>query len=162
MLEISFKENKWNPPELDKEVLTSQGIEYIQGKRNLARRGSFPYCDAFIIVRFWPYIDSVFVPRGSVEAVDPESMKRFVFHEDYRWDFEDEIFLRSIFLIIPVVLIHTTVWTGYMSITRSNILIGICNGTIQKICVCSITYTTACVRIRPKKYSINPALMSWL
>ena len=101
MLEISFKENTWNPPELDKEVLTSLGIECIQGKRKLARGGSFPYCDAFIIVRFWPYIDSVFVPEGAVEAMDPESMNRFVFHDDYCWDFEDEIFFEEHILNNP-------------------------------------------------------------
>ena len=82
MLELFQKiQNDWNPPhieECEKEKICKSMKMDLQS-------------EYFVIFRIEPYIDAYYVRYGCDEDLSDSYIKRFTFHEDFRWSFEDEL-----------------------------------------------------------------------
>ena len=80
-LELFPQVNTWTPPEIDEYDYALSALKDLNAGQN----------DQFLyIFRTVPYIDSVYVEYDSLNH--PSSVRRFTFHEGYRWDAEDEEF----------------------------------------------------------------------
>ena len=75
--------NVWEPPEIRDSDLAAY-LSSIQPGESEKR-------DRLIIFRVKPYIDSLYVQYDDASG-KPTIRKRFTFHEDYRWEYEDERF----------------------------------------------------------------------
>lgn len=82
MLELFQKvKNIWNPPyigEQEAKKICKMSESYLQAER-------------FVIFKVEPYIDAYYIQYGCEEDLSDSYMKRFTFHEDYRWSYEDEL-----------------------------------------------------------------------
>ncbi len=78
------RENIWTPPEITNELIEScwTGIEHNTHK-NIER-------NYLVIFRSTPYIDTIYVEFNDSISDSPTYIKRFTFHDDYIWSYEDE------------------------------------------------------------------------
>lgn len=83
MLDFMLCKNTWNPPELSNQVLLDICTDGLPD--NIGPDGDF-----FIIFQIEPYIDTIYVHFTGEDNVASMYKKRFVFREDYKWDYEDE------------------------------------------------------------------------
>lgn len=84
MLEfMQIHTNTWEPPEITREDLINicaKGLPEDIG----------PEGDFLIITQVEPYIDALYVHFSGTDNIESMYKKRFVFREDYQWDYEDE------------------------------------------------------------------------
>lgn len=77
MLELSVKENIWDPPYLtDSEIMS-----YVSDRKNLV----VDWHDYIVFLKKTPFIDLLFVREN--DSGEVEEIERFVFHDDHIWDF---------------------------------------------------------------------------
>ena len=80
---LQTKQNTWTPPEISEQMIDQYCDEYLKEETE-----DF---DQLIIFKFEPYIDSLLIHRENTDRKAPILFtKRFVFHLDYIWEYEDE------------------------------------------------------------------------
>lgn len=95
MLELSLKENEWEPPALSEEMIGRALGTIPEGERN----GIW-----FVVMQASPYIDALLLAfreenvKGEAAGDCIEALRRFVFREHYAWNRELESLFREICL----------------------------------------------------------------
>lgn len=80
---LQTKQNTWTPPEISEQLIDQYCDEYLKEETE--------EFDQLIIFKFEPYIDSLLIHRANTDRKAPILFtKRFVFHQDYIWEYEDE------------------------------------------------------------------------
>ena len=78
-LELFPQKNTWTPPGIDEYEYAVEALDDVNARWN----------DQFLyIFKTEPYIDSIYIEYDSLGV--PKSIRRFAFHEGYRWNPEDE------------------------------------------------------------------------
>ncbi|MCM1082743.1 MAG: hypothetical protein NC428_04615 [Clostridium sp.] len=79
MLNFFQIKNTWNPPQIAEDALNKYYEEVPDD-----------YDDYLVILQTKPYIDALYVHYDNYVSENPMYSKRFVFKENYVWDYEDE------------------------------------------------------------------------
>lgn len=82
MLELRTSPNSWEPPDLDKEVV-SQLIDKMTPVPEESH-------EKLLFLQKWPYIDSLYVNYKCNDGSEEVQTERFVFHDDYTWTAQKE------------------------------------------------------------------------
>ena len=77
-----MQKNEWTPPELSEEEKASYCQKLMQDHSIQT--------DRLVVFKMEPYIDCLFIRPGANGEKASCYTKRFTFHEDYIWDFEEE------------------------------------------------------------------------
>lgn len=77
--------NEWDPPALSDEDMLYACADGLPDNIGPGR-------DYLIITQVEPFIDSIYVHNTGSDSLERMYKKRFVFHDGYIWDFEDEKF----------------------------------------------------------------------
>ena len=80
---FQLQENTWNPPEMSYVDLMCKCA--LNLPEDLESDG-----DYLLILKVEPYIDAIYLHFTKNDNLDSMYKKRFVFHDGYRWSYEDE------------------------------------------------------------------------